>query len=219
MEDLCDSLEEIYSAQQPNLFQLILPPTKEDLDYLRLLSPPSKLCWILRERQDSSWQRDLRNIACGSKKHTTGKVTLLRFTEWTTEEGNAVFITNINEFLITTRKWSIPDVEKHFDIKNVGNKGFSDAVNNASGDASGKLSFPTHHEGVGKNTSGKWVFPDAVNSASGATSGIGNRNRDEKKKGEEEVVAVRCRPSNFLLFRRRPSSTALAVVPRCRLPL
>nr|ADN33672.1 hypothetical protein [Cucumis melo subsp. melo] len=41
MEDFCDSLEEIYSAQQPYLFQLILPPTKEDLDYLSLLSMSS----------------------------------------------------------------------------------------------------------------------------------------------------------------------------------
>ncbi|KAA0025869.1 CACTA en-spm transposon protein [Cucumis melo var. makuwa] len=76
---------------------------------------------------------------------------------------------------------------------NVGNKGFPGALNNASGDASGKPSFPTHHEGVGKNTSGKGVFPDAVNSASGAASGIGvfpdaatkterRRKRKEKKK-------------------------------------
>uniref|UniRef100_A0A9I9EAJ4 Uncharacterized protein n=1 Tax=Cucumis melo TaxID=3656 RepID=A0A9I9EAJ4_CUCME len=71
----------------------------------------------------------------------------------------------------TTRKWRIPDAEKHVGIKNVGNKGFPDALNNASGDASGKPPFPTHHEGVGKHTSGKGVFPDAVNSASGAASG------------------------------------------------
>ncbi|KAA0032412.1 CACTA en-spm transposon protein [Cucumis melo var. makuwa] len=82
----------------------------------------------------------------------------------------------------TRRKWSIPDAEKHVGIKNVGNKGFPDAVKNASGDASGKLSFPMHHEGVGKNTSGKGVFPDVVNSASGEASGIGNRNREEEKK-------------------------------------
>uniref|UniRef100_A0A9I9EL35 Uncharacterized protein n=1 Tax=Cucumis melo TaxID=3656 RepID=A0A9I9EL35_CUCME len=66
---------------------------------------------------------------------------------------------------ITTIKWSIPDAEKDVGIKNVGNKGFPDAVNNASGDASGKQSFPTHHEGVYKNTSGK--------GASRAASGIG----------------------------------------------
>uniref|UniRef100_A0A9I9EEL1 Uncharacterized protein n=1 Tax=Cucumis melo TaxID=3656 RepID=A0A9I9EEL1_CUCME len=65
----------------------------------------------------------------------------------------------------TTRKWSIPDAEKDVGIKNIGNKGFPDAVNNASGDASGKQSFLTHHEGVGKNTSRK--------GASGAASGIG----------------------------------------------
>ncbi|TYK29994.1 ty3-gypsy retrotransposon protein [Cucumis melo var. makuwa] len=46
----------------------------------------------------------------------------------------------------TTRKWSIPDAEKDVGIKNVANKGFPDAVNNASGDASGKIVFPTHHE-------------------------------------------------------------------------
>ncbi|KAA0031672.1 hypothetical protein E5676_scaffold409G00380 [Cucumis melo var. makuwa] len=56
---------------------------------------------------------------------------------------------------VTTRKWSIPDAKKDVGIKNVGNKGFPDAVNNASGDASRKQSFPTYHEGVGKNTSGK----------------------------------------------------------------
>ncbi|KAA0048153.1 reverse transcriptase [Cucumis melo var. makuwa] len=55
------------------------------------------------------------------------------------------------------RKWSIPDAEKDVGIKNVGNKGFPDAVNNASRDASGKQSFPTHHEGVDKNTSGKGI--------------------------------------------------------------
>ncbi|KAA0050361.1 uncharacterized protein E6C27_scaffold88G00930 [Cucumis melo var. makuwa] len=45
--------------------------------------------------------------------------------------------------------------EKDVGIKNVGNKGFPDVINNASGDASGKHSFPTHHEGIGKYTSGK----------------------------------------------------------------
>ncbi|KAL0551651.1 hypothetical protein IC582_010740 [Cucumis melo] len=80
---------------------------------------------------------------------------------------------SLKTFTITTRKWSILDAENHVGIKNVGNKGFPDALNNASGDASGKPSFPTHHEGVGKNTSGKTPFPDAVNSASGVASGIG----------------------------------------------
>ncbi|TYK11644.1 zinc finger protein ZPR1-like protein [Cucumis melo var. makuwa] len=84
------------------------------------------------------------------------------------------------------KKWSIPDTEKHVGIKNVGNKGFFDAVNNASGDASGKLSFPTHQEGVGKNTSRKGGFPDAVNSTSGAASGIGNRNREEEIRKEKK---------------------------------
>ncbi|KAA0066300.1 CACTA en-spm transposon protein [Cucumis melo var. makuwa] len=50
-----------------------------------------------------------------------------------------------------TRKWSIPDVEKDIGIKNVGNKGFPNTINTASG----KHSFPTHHEGVGKYSSGK----------------------------------------------------------------
>ncbi|TYK08940.1 CACTA en-spm transposon protein [Cucumis melo var. makuwa] len=77
---------------------------------------------------------------------------------------------------LTTRKWSIPDAEKHVGIKNIGNKGFPDALNNASGDASGKPSFPTHHEGVGKNTLGKGVFPDAVNRISRCHALVG---RDE----------------------------------------
>ncbi|KAA0046644.1 CACTA transposable element [Cucumis melo var. makuwa] len=65
-------------------------------------------------------------------------------------------MTTIEEMVATTtRKWSIPDDEKDVGIKNVGNKDFPDAVNNASGDASGKQSFPTHHEGVGKYTLGK----------------------------------------------------------------
>ncbi|KAA0041799.1 Ulp1-like peptidase [Cucumis melo var. makuwa] len=100
------------------------------------------------------------------------KVTLEKDFEFTNDEDavkQGINPSNIN----TTRKWSIPDAEKHVGIKNVGNKGFPDALNNASRDASGKPSFPTHHEGVGKNTSGKGVFPDAVNSASGAASGIG----------------------------------------------
>ena len=50
----------------------------------------------------------------------------------------------------TTRKWSIPDVKKDVGIKNIGNKGFLDAMNTTSGEASGKHSFPTHQEGVGQ---------------------------------------------------------------------
>ncbi|TYJ98059.1 CACTA en-spm transposon protein [Cucumis melo var. makuwa] len=42
-----------------------------------------------------------------------------------------------------TRKWSIPDAEKDVGIKNVGNKGFPDAVNTVSREESGKHSFPT----------------------------------------------------------------------------
>ncbi|KAA0063234.1 GDSL esterase/lipase [Cucumis melo var. makuwa] len=79
---------------------------------------------------------------------------------------NEISFNGVEQDTDTTRKWSIPDAENHVGIKNVGNKGFPDALNNASGAASGKPSFPTHHEGVGKNTSGKGVFPDAVNSAS-----------------------------------------------------
>ncbi|KAA0058973.1 NBS-LRR type resistance protein [Cucumis melo var. makuwa] len=55
----------------------------------------------------------------------------------------------------TTSKWSISDAKKDVGIKNVENKGFPDAINTASGDASGKHSFPTHQEGVGKFSSEK----------------------------------------------------------------
>ncbi|KAA0033917.1 CACTA en-spm transposon protein [Cucumis melo var. makuwa] len=61
----------------------------------------------------------------------------------------------------TALKWSIPDVEKDVGIKNVGNKVF-DAINTASEEASGKHSFSTHHEGVGKYSSGKGGFPDVA---------------------------------------------------------
>ncbi|TYK26610.1 CACTA en-spm transposon protein [Cucumis melo var. makuwa] len=54
-------------------------------------------------------------------------------------------------------KWSIPDAEKDVDIKNVGNKVFPNAINTASEEASGKHCFPTHHEGVGKYSSGKGI--------------------------------------------------------------
>ncbi|TYK11884.1 uncharacterized protein E5676_scaffold177G00390 [Cucumis melo var. makuwa] len=63
------------------------------------------------------------------------------------------------QVVTTTRKWSILDAEKDVGIKNVGNKSFPNAVNNGSGDASGKQSFPMHHEGVAKYTSGKGDFP------------------------------------------------------------
>ncbi|TYK09603.1 CACTA en-spm transposon protein [Cucumis melo var. makuwa] len=53
----------------------------------------------------------------------------------------------------------IPDAEEHVGIKNVGNKDFLDAVSNASGNASGKQSFPMHHEGVDKNPLRKGGFP------------------------------------------------------------
>ncbi|TYK27695.1 CACTA en-spm transposon protein [Cucumis melo var. makuwa] len=55
----------------------------------------------------------------------------------------------------TTRKWSIPDAKKDVGIKNIGNEGFSDAINTKSEEASGKHSFPTHHEGVAKYSSEK----------------------------------------------------------------
>ncbi|KAA0046834.1 CACTA en-spm transposon protein [Cucumis melo var. makuwa] len=124
-------------------------------------------------------------------------------------------------FIRTTRKWSIPDAEKHVGIKNVGNKGFSDALNNASGDASGKPSFPTHHEGVGKDTSGKGVFPDAVNSASGEVSGIGGfpdaatetvRRRKRKEKKKSLVAVVQISFCSTAVHGRPPSPLFLAAV-------
>ncbi|KAA0051266.1 ty3-gypsy retrotransposon protein [Cucumis melo var. makuwa] len=97
----------------------------------------------------------------------------------------------------TTRKWSIPDAEKDVGIKNVANKGFPDAVNNASGDASGKIVFPTHHEGVSKYTSGKGT---------------------ETERGKERRSRDRCRdfshPSTAV-----PSPPSLTVVPHRSLPL
>ncbi|KAA0065518.1 CACTA en-spm transposon protein [Cucumis melo var. makuwa] len=127
---------------------------------------------------------------------------------------------------ITIRKWSIPDAEKHVGIKNVENKGFPDAVNNASGDASGKLSFSTHHEGVDKNTSGKGVFPDAVNSAS---SGVGNRGfsrrrvkrweKEPKPRGEKERRRrSRRRPSPSFKFPFVPSPSVVDRPRRCPSP-
>uniref|UniRef100_A0A9I9EDV8 Uncharacterized protein n=1 Tax=Cucumis melo TaxID=3656 RepID=A0A9I9EDV8_CUCME len=106
---------------------------------------------------------------------------------------------------------------KSTSAKNVGNKGFFDAVNNSSGDASGKQSFPKHHKGVGKNTSGKGTIPDAVNSASGAALGIGvfpdaNRNQEEKKKGEEVVAIVLFCRCSAAVRRRPPSLLSLAAV-------
>ncbi|KAA0049799.1 CACTA en-spm transposon protein [Cucumis melo var. makuwa] len=131
----------------------------------------------------------------------------------------------------TTRKWSIPDAKKDVDIKNVENKGFPDAINTASGDASGKHSFPTHHEGVGKYLSGKGPkrrenrlmapFPDAfLGDFPTPQHCIGipflivsvlyftepkprGKKRGEAEKGKERFVVVSVILSS--LFHRRPS--------------
>ncbi|KAA0036191.1 CACTA en-spm transposon protein [Cucumis melo var. makuwa] len=82
----------------------------------------------------------------------------------------------------TTKKWIIPNAENNVGIRNVGNKGFSDAVNTASGKASGKHYFPTHPESVGKNSSGEGGIARRRGTASG-----------EAERGEERiVVAVPC---------------------------
>ncbi|KAA0056886.1 NDR1/HIN1-Like protein 3-like isoform X2 [Cucumis melo var. makuwa] len=114
-----------------------------------------------------SWSKSVAGFYLGHS------VSDLKEVDLSVEDNELLLCRKVDYYLKvdTTRKWRIPDVEKHVGIKNVGNKGFPDALNNASGDASGKPPFPTHHEGVGKNTSGKGVFPDAVNSASGAASG------------------------------------------------
>uniref|UniRef100_A0A9I9EHP2 Uncharacterized protein n=1 Tax=Cucumis melo TaxID=3656 RepID=A0A9I9EHP2_CUCME len=51
----------------------------------------------------------------------------------------------------TTEKWIIPDAEYDVGVRNVGNKGFLDAVNTASG----KHYFSMHQESVGNNSSGE----------------------------------------------------------------
>ncbi|KAA0033931.1 CACTA en-spm transposon protein [Cucumis melo var. makuwa] len=96
---------------------------------------------------------------------------------------------------VTTRKWSIPDAEKDVGIKNIGDKGFLDTVNNASGEASRKHSFPTHHEGVGKYSSENEPKP-----------------RGEKRGEAESTVAISLaisvalpQPSVAALPRRCPS--------------
>ncbi|KAA0062836.1 CACTA en-spm transposon protein [Cucumis melo var. makuwa] len=106
------------------------------------------------------------------------------------------------------------------------NKGFPDAVNNASGDASGKQSFPTHHEGcvgsdIGFNEHREFPFSRRVlRDFSTPRHCVGksplysfqfcklqNRNREEKKKGEEVVaiVTVVPPPSVAALPRHCPS--------------
>ncbi|KAA0063477.1 CACTA en-spm transposon protein [Cucumis melo var. makuwa] len=100
-----------------------------------------------------------------------------------------------------TRKWSIPDAEKDVDIKNVGNKGFSDAVNNASGVASGKQSFPMHHEGVGKYTSGKGIETER---------GKERRSRDRHRDFRCPSVAVL--PSSVAALPRRCPSPPSAIL-------
>ncbi|KAA0041096.1 CACTA en-spm transposon protein [Cucumis melo var. makuwa] len=104
--------------------------------------------------------------------------------------------------LNTTRKWSIPDAEKDVGIKNVRNKGFSDAVNNASGDASEKQYFPTHHEGVRKYTSGKGTETER---------GKERRSRDRRRDFRRPSAAVPP-PSVAALSRRCPSSPSVTLV-------
>ncbi|KAA0053564.1 CACTA en-spm transposon protein [Cucumis melo var. makuwa] len=98
---------------------------------------------------------------------------------------------------------SIPDVEKDVGIKNVGNKGFPDAVNNASGDASRKQSFPTHHEGIGKNTSGKGTETER---------GKERRSRD-RRRDFRRPSAVVPPPSVVALPRRCPSPPSATLAP------
>ncbi|KAA0050974.1 hypothetical protein E6C27_scaffold761G001040 [Cucumis melo var. makuwa] len=135
----------------------------------------------------------------------------------------------------TTRKWRIPDVEKHVGIKNVGNKGFPDALNNASGDASGKPPFPTHHEGVGnrgfsrrrvkrreKGFNERREFPfsrrilrdfptprHCVGKSPLNSFQFCIHRTEAERRGEKERRRRRTSPGRaFLLFRRRPSPTA-----------
>ncbi|KAA0066901.1 CACTA en-spm transposon protein [Cucumis melo var. makuwa] len=86
---------------------------------------------------------------------------------------------------------------KDVGIKNVGNKGFSDAVNNASGEASGKHSFPTHHEGVDKYSSEKGTETE-------------RGKRKEKPREPSPFSSPFCRCSAAV--RRRPSPPSLAAV-------
>ncbi|TYK21553.1 CACTA en-spm transposon protein [Cucumis melo var. makuwa] len=61
------------------------------------------------------------------------------------------------------RKWIIPDAKNDVGIRNVGNKGFPDAVNTASGKASGKHYFPMHQVSVDKNSSGEGTETEREN--------------------------------------------------------
>ncbi|KAA0040902.1 CACTA en-spm transposon protein [Cucumis melo var. makuwa] len=89
----------------------------------------------------------------------------------------------------TTRKWIVPDAENDVGIRNVGNKGFPDAVNTASGNASGKHYFPTHQES--------------------------NRNREGKR---EEKLRREKRESSSL-FRVLPSSLVAVQPPSATLAI
>ncbi|KAA0026299.1 CACTA en-spm transposon protein [Cucumis melo var. makuwa] len=101
---------------------------------------------------------------------------------------------------ITTRKWIIPDVENDVGIRNVGNKGFPDAVNTASGNASGKHYFPTHQESVGKNLSGE-----------GTETARENERRSREGRRENR------RPRSVFCRRRSPSSLAAVQPPSATL--
>ncbi|KAA0062643.1 CACTA en-spm transposon protein [Cucumis melo var. makuwa] len=83
----------------------------------------------------------------------------------------------------------IPDAKKNVDIKNIENKRFTDAINTASGEASGKHSFPTHNE---------------------ASASI-RREKELKPRGEKRGEAESCR--HF----RRPSAAVLSP-PSSRCP-
>ncbi|TYK11096.1 uncharacterized protein E5676_scaffold73G00930 [Cucumis melo var. makuwa] len=77
----------------------------------------------------------------------------------------------------TTRKLIISDTEHDVGIRNVGNKGFSDAVNTASDKASRKHSFPTHQEIVGKNSSGEGTETERENERRSREGRRENRHR------------------------------------------
>ncbi|KAA0033996.1 CACTA en-spm transposon protein [Cucumis melo var. makuwa] len=100
----------------------------------------------------------------------------------------------------TTRKWIILDAENDVGLRNVGNKGFLDAVNTASGNASGKHYFPTHQESVGKNSSGE---------------GTETERENERRSREGRRENRRSRP----VFCRRRSSSSLATVLAAVQPL
>ncbi|KAA0043064.1 succinate dehydrogenase (ubiquinone) iron-sulfur subunit 3 [Cucumis melo var. makuwa] len=114
---------------------------------------------MIKAEKDSSlsYRRSCREGICGScAMNIDGANTVACLKPIDVDTSKPTIITPLPHI-----KWRIPDAEKHVGIKNVGNKGFPDALNNASGDASGKPPFPTHHEGVGSGV-GKTFFPNAT---------------------------------------------------------